>query len=441
MRKPLMLRLTAGLAAGLMLAGAAGAGVMTDPPSTSETIPKGVIVQPASYKGPANPKLAHVSETRQGDTVTITRADGSTVVKTLADKDTASRVLTAADTDVKADVYDGCQTYYPAGAVITLATAAKDDDCWTWDPADPNRLAKKDKNGVDMQFLGWNEESAPRTDVTNSDEERAAHIVTEITMPDHAVTVYAVWASRPVLNYDMNLPLGAQLFDGVSQPGSVSTDYNTSVEDKSGWQDGATDKVKGYAFLGWYTTDGADGEPFGWRQPGDTEGGTGTPLTQASTTVYAHWLQRNTIVRYDANGGEGKHGDTIGPQYSTITSAKDLNDPDRQDAFHRTGYKLGDKWNTCPDPANPKPGETCVAYTPGDGVPVTDRPVTLYAQWTPLLGALPQAGGDWKAVIDKPLAAGLATLAVIVAVGAAVMAVRSRKAHKAAPDKGARHAG
>lgn len=357
----------------------------------------------------------HVAVTRTGNMETITRLDGSMVVRTIA------------DTTGDGTVYDGCQTYYPADAVVNLATAAKDDDCWSWDKDDPARLRKTDPNGVDMSFLGWNQEADPRADVTNSDQEQAAHITTRITMPAHAVTVYAVWASRPVLNYDMNVPDGATVWDDVDVPGSISADYNTSVEDTSGWKPDSTGKVKGYKFKGWYDAPGADGEPFGWRQPGDTEGGTGTPLTQAVTTVYAHWERLGNWIAYDPNGGQGSHKDTDGYAYSTIASAKDLNDPDREDAFHRTGYRLGETWNTCPDPANPKPGETCVAYKPGDGVPVLDQPVTLYAQWTPLLAILPTAGGTGLGPVPWPVVIGLGAAGLVAAI-AGVTVMRRRMA-------------
>ncbi|MDB1517708.1 hypothetical protein PL974_10675, partial [Bifidobacterium adolescentis] len=46
---------------------------------------------------------------------TTTHDDGSVTVKTI---------------DTSTDVVSGCQVYYPAGQRITLATMAKDDDCW-----------------------------------------------------------------------------------------------------------------------------------------------------------------------------------------------------------------------------------------------------------------------------------------------------------------------
>ena len=46
---------------------------------------------------------------------TTTHEDGSVTVKTI---------------DTSTDVVSGCQVYYPAGQKITLATLAKDDDCW-----------------------------------------------------------------------------------------------------------------------------------------------------------------------------------------------------------------------------------------------------------------------------------------------------------------------
>ena len=62
---------------------------------------------------------------------TTTHEDGSVTVRTI---------------DTSTDVVSGCQVYYPAGQRITLATLAKDDDCW-----DSSMLSRPGHTQ-----LGWN---------------------------------------------------------------------------------------------------------------------------------------------------------------------------------------------------------------------------------------------------------------------------------------------
>ncbi|MDB1515638.1 hypothetical protein PL965_10665, partial [Bifidobacterium adolescentis] len=64
---------------------------------------------------------------------TTTHEDGSVTVKTI---------------DTSTDVVSGCQVYYPAGQKITLATMAKDDDCW-----DSSMLSRPGHTQ-----LGWNQD-------------------------------------------------------------------------------------------------------------------------------------------------------------------------------------------------------------------------------------------------------------------------------------------
>ena len=93
------------------------------------------------------------------------------------------------------------------------------------------------------------------------------------------MTVYAVWVGNPVLTYDTNKP---STWSGQmpSTPASVSVPYNTAAADGSGWQSGDTTKIKGYRFLGWYTTPQDGSNLYDWN----------TPLT-GSVTVYAHWQE------------------------------------------------------------------------------------------------------------------------------------------------------
>lgn len=173
---------------------------------------------------------------------TTTHEDGSVTVKTI---------------DTSTDVVSGCQVYYPAGQRITLATMAKDDDCW-----DSSMLSRPGHTQ-----LGWNQ------------DRNATQAQAQVTMVEGGMTVYAVWVGNPVLTYDTNKP---STWSGQmpSTPASVSVPYNTAAADGSGWQSGDTTKIKGYRFLGWYTTPQDGSNLYDWN----------TPLT-GSVTVYAQWQE------------------------------------------------------------------------------------------------------------------------------------------------------
>ena len=89
---------------------------------------------------------------------TTTHEDGSVTVKTI---------------DTSTDVVSGCQVYYPAGQKITLATMAKDDDCW-----DSSMLSRPGHTQ-----LGWNQ------------DRNATQAQAQVTMVEGGMTVYAVWVA------------------------------------------------------------------------------------------------------------------------------------------------------------------------------------------------------------------------------------------------------
>lgn len=295
---------------------------------------------------------------------TTTHADGSVTVKTI---------------DTSTDTVSGCQVYYPAGAKIRLATLAKDDDCW-----DSTMLTRPDVDGKKMKMLGWSEYRY------RDDNAGALSTITPtVTMPVGGKTVYAVWVSSSVtLTYNANTP------EGVTPPvtpNGITVPYNTVINDTSGWKAGSTTIIPGYRFLGWYTDPRDVIEPTDPRceiypnldmcQPHTVPlyPFWGRALT-ADITVYAHWERADTQVMYDANGGKGAHAPTDGRQHSTIAMPSDVSQ-----SFSRDGYSFAG-WNTKPDGSG-------VSYKDGDGVPVEDKVVTLYAQWRAKIFVMPEAGG------------------------------------------------
>lgn len=288
---------------------------------------------------------------------TTTHEDGSVTVRTV---------------DQSTDVVSGCQVYYPAGQRITLATMAKDDDCW-----DSSMLSRPGHTQ-----LGWNQ------------DRNATQAQAQVTMVEGGMTVYAVWVGNPVLTYDTNKPStwGGQM---PSTPASVSVAYNTAAADGSGWAAGDTSKIRGYRFLGWYTGPQDNAGLYDWA----------TPLT-GNVTVYAHWqrLQANVVYDKNASDAKGSHANTTGWQYSDVTVPSDTSK-----SFTREGYYFK-YWNTQKDGKG-------TTYKDGGQVPLQDKDVTLYAIWLPYHENFVETGGVSLPVLIVGgvvlLAAGVASTIVL----------------------------
>ena len=294
---------------------------------------------------------------------TTTHEDGSVTVRTV---------------DTSTDVVSGCQVYYPAGQRITLATLAKDGDCW-----DSSMLTRPGHTQ-----LGWSQDS------------QATQAQAEVTMVEGGMTVYAVWVGNPVLTYDTNKP---NTWNGQmpSTPASVSVSYNTAAADGSGWQSGDTSKIRGYRFLGWYAGPQDDSGLYDWNT-----------LLTGNVTVYAHWQRLQANVVYDANGGTGSHANTTGWQYSDVTVPSDTSK-----SFKRAGYVfLG--WDTQADGNG-------TAYKDGSQVPLQDKDITLYAQWQPVFEQFTPTGG-----VSLPLLVAGGVTLLVMGIGSTVMLTRRMRGER-----------
>lgn len=293
---------------------------------------------------------------------TTTHEDGSVTVRTI---------------DTSTDVVSGCQVYYPAGQRLTLATLAKDDDCW-----DSAMLTRPGHTQ-----LGWNQ------------DRNAAQAQAQVTMVEGGMTVYAVWVGNPVLAYDVNKP---STWSGQmpSTPASVSVAYNTAAADGSGWRAGDTTKIRGYRFLGWYTGPQDNAGLYDWTRP----------LT-GSVTVYAHWQRLQANVVYNANGGTGSHANTTGWQYSDVTIPGDTSKSFKRDKYVFKG------WGT-------KPGKADVVYKDGSKVALQDKDITLYAQWQEVHENFVETGG-----IGLPIAIAGGVLLLMFGIGSTVMLTRRMNGH------------
>lgn len=294
---------------------------------------------------------------------TTTHEDGSVTVRTV---------------DTTTDVVSGCQVYYPAGQRITLATMAKDDDCW-----DSSMLSRPGHTQ-----LGWNQ------------DRNATQAQAQVTMVEGGMTVFAVWVGNPVLTYDTNKP---STWSGQmpSTPASVSVAYNTAAADGSGWQAGDTTKIRGYRFLGWYTGPQDNAGLYDWTRP----------LT-GSVTVYAHWQRLQANVIYNANGGTGSHPNTTGWQYSDVTIPGDTSKSFKHDGLYRFKH-----WNT-------QPNDQGTVYTDGSRIALQDKDITLYAIWVPYHENFVPTGG-----IGLPIAIAGGVLLLMFGIGSTVMLTRRMNGH------------
>lgn len=294
---------------------------------------------------------------------TTTHEDGSVTVKTI---------------DTSTDVVSGCQVYYPAGQKITLATMAKDNDCW-----DSSMLSRPGHTQ-----LGWNQ------------DRNATQAQAQVTMVEGGMTVYAVWVGNPVLTYDTNKP---STWSGQmpSTPASVSVPYNAPAADGSGWRAGDTTKIRGYRFLGWYTGPQDNAGLYDWTRP----------LT-GSVTVYAHWQRLQANVVYNANGGTGSHPNTTGWQYSDVTVPGDVSKSFKHDGLYRFKH-----WNT-------QPNDQGTVYTDGSRIALQDKDITLYAIWVPYHENFVPTGG-----IGLPIAIAGGVLLLMFGIGSTVMLTRRMNGH------------
>ena len=293
---------------------------------------------------------------------TTTHEDGSVTVRTV---------------DQSTDVVSGCQVYYPAGQKITLATMAKDDDCW-----DSAMLTRPGHTQ-----LGWNQ------------DRNATQAQAQVTMVEGGMTVYAVWVGNPVLTYDTNKP---STWSGQmpSTPASVSVPYNTAAADGSGWRAGDVSKIRGYKFLGWYTGPQDNAGLYDWNT-----------LLTGNVTVYAHWQRLQANVVYNANGGTGSHPNTTGWQYSDVTIPGDTSKSFKRDKYVFKG------WGT-------KPGKADVVYKDGSKVALQDKDITLYAQWQEVHENFVPTGG-----IGLPIAIAGGVLLLMFGIGSTVILTRRMNGH------------
>ncbi len=334
------------------------------------------LAYPLSYDKNAQDATGSIPSDTAADTTRPAKSETDGKVSDLVQRTTTHEdgSVTVRTVDQSTDVVSGCQVYYPAGQRITLATLAKDGDCW-----DSSMLTRPGHTQ-----LGWSQDS------------QATQAQAEVTMVEGGMTVYAVWVGNSVLTYDTNKP---NTWNGQmpSTPASVSVSYNTAAADGSGWQSGDTSKIRGYRFLGWYAGPQDDAGLYDWNT-----------LLTGNVTVYAHWERLKASVIYDRNAkdAKGSHANTTGWQYSDVTVPSDTSK-----SFKRDGYVfLG--WDTQADGNG-------TAYKDGSQVPLQDKDITLYAQWQPVFEQFTPTGG-----VSLPLLVAGGVTLLVMGIGSTVMLTR-----------------
>ncbi len=197
------------------------------------------------------------------------------------------------------------------------------------------------------EFLGWytakegGKKLASATDV----EEMKSH------------TVYALWEKAKIkVKYDFN---GGSMVIRNPETNTSSIIYSTSRSPRYEGSYGGSASIplpskKGSMFAGYYT------EPEGGRQvTGDEEVASGDPHT-----LYAHWIPKEAIVIFHANGGEPviqPYSVIYGTMYGTLPT------PTRE-------YYTFDGWYTT------KTGKTEIT---GQDISEITSAKTYFAHWTP----------------------------------------------------------
>lgn len=199
-----------------------------------------------------------------------------------------------------------------------------------------------------------------------------------VTMPDHDLTVYAVWAPGLSVAYDLNggsgtTPVDTKWYNGnreTSIPAARSNDIQAP---------------EGTVFKEWNTR--ADGTGTAVRAGKSVATTLVAKETDTHVTLFAIY-KAQYVVKYDLNGGTGSFADsakTFSGDSVTLSKTK----PTKADVEFK-------RWNT-------KPDGTGADYRPGEKLTLIDRDVTLYARWSKNRVLYDLNGGSGTTPIDSGL--------------------------------------
>ena len=217
-----------------------------------------------------------------------------------------------------------------------------------------------------MVFKGW------------ATDKNATTGAETVTMPDHHLTVYAVWVPGLSVTYDLNGGSGTTPVDEKWYNGNRETRISTAR---------SNDIVapEGTVFKEWNTR--ADGTGTAVRAGASVTTTSVAKETDTHVTLYAIY-KAQYVVKYDLNGGSGNISDsakTFSGNSVTLSKTKPTKDG--------VTFK---RWNT-------KPDGTGADYQPGDKITLIDRDITLYARWSKNRVLYDLNGGSGTTPVDSGL--------------------------------------
>ena len=176
-----------------------------------------------------------------------------------------------------------------------------------------------------------------------------------VTMPGHALTLYAVWQDVPAVTYTVT-------YDANGGAGIAPTETDKSEGAAFAAAENTFTPPDGKQFREWNTEPGGGGESY-------AESATVT-MPGHAVTLYAVWQDIPTVtytVTYDANGGAGiAPTETDKSEGAAFAAA--------ENTFTAPEGKQFKEWNT-------KSNGSGVSYAEGAAVAMPGHALTLYAIW------------------------------------------------------------
>lgn len=253
-----------------------------------------------------------------------------------------------------------------------------DDIRLTYD--EPSKLPASPMNKQGYTFAGWNTEPDGNGNTYGNEQE-----VSNLTStPDGKVVLYAQYGAN-----DYTISFDSNGVDGIEVPQSVAAKYDQDVI--------LPDNIpsrEGYTFVEWNANEDGSGPGYA---PGENVKNLVSDAN-GSTVLHAVWKANAYVVRYDANGGEGKMDD----MEMSYDEAKNLD----KVLYEKTGHDFTG-WNTKSDGSGQSfaDGEEVRNLSAGDG-----DVVTLYAQWAPQVFKVVFTDGTGNVIDEQNVAYGNAAL-------------------------------
>lgn len=229
-------------------------------------------------------------------------------------------------------------------------------------PLDTEQLAKYSGNNVAEKIEDWM--------VDYSDQTVSGDNI-------NAEKTFDIYVNRKRFTYsfEANKPSGV----AASVTGMPSNKTVVASNLDSGKSDAtvSSPSLSGYKFIGWNTKADGTGDSY-----------PGQEIMKTNKTFYAQWERNTYLVKFDANGSSNPNHQTN--EYKQNTTAGSMSDQEMQygvaanlneNKFSRAGYSFKN-WNT-------KADGTGTSYSNKQSVTDiagTATSITLYAQWTKLLG-------------------------------------------------------